>query len=72
MKKGRKQSKIQMKFAREKECDYSDDLFAMERYPYGIKNEKVNSKCLSLCKQEPNQTTKHRNHFKETARRTSK
>ena len=57
MEKGRKQSKIQMKSARQKECDYSDDLFAMAIPVWYQDNGKVNPAWLSICEEERNQTT---------------
>jgi RNA-directed DNA polymerase len=57
MLKGRKQSRIQIKSARQKECDYSDDLFAVEIPVWYQSSGKVNPEWLSICKEERNQTT---------------
>lgn len=57
MEKGREQSKIQMKSTRQKECDYSDDLFAVAIPVWYQNSGKVNPAWLSICKEERNQTT---------------
>ena len=46
-----------MKSARQKECDYSDDLFAMAIPVWYQDSGKVNPAWLSICKEERNQTT---------------
>ena len=57
MEKGRKQSRTQMNPARQGECSYSDDLFAVEIPVWYQNNGKVNPEWLSICEEERNQTT---------------
>lgn len=54
---GSKQSKIQMNSAGQKECDYSDDLFAMDIPVWYVSSGKVNPEWLSICEEERNQTS---------------
>jgi RNA-directed DNA polymerase len=49
--------KIQIKSAKQKECDYSDDLFAEALSVCCQDRVKVNPRWLSICKEERNQTT---------------
>lgn len=57
MEKGRKQSKIEMNSARQKEWDYSEALFGMAIPVWYQNSGKVNPEWLSICKEERNQTT---------------
>lgn len=57
MRKGIKQSGIQMKTAGQEECIYSGGLFVTEIPVWYQKNGKVNPVWLSMCEEERNQTT---------------